>query len=96
MLAPRRPALRGSRQPAPEPDALMPCPPSTDDHITAPPPRPLTMAELDQWVLFGGTWRTVTLDRRRGVVDLCTCAGEAVDRRESSAPDVLARLAAGE
>ncbi|MGI8711589.1 MAG: hypothetical protein ACR2NR_00065 [Solirubrobacteraceae bacterium] len=74
----------------------MPCSSAADDAGARLPGRPLTSAELDQWVLFGGTWRTVAVDDRRGIVELCTCAGEAMDRRESGDPAVIARLRAGE
>jgi hypothetical protein len=71
---------------------MTPPSPPADDADT---PRELTADELDRWVLFGGTWRTVQVDEHRGVVDLCTCAGEAVDRRQSTDSEVMARLRDG-
>jgi hypothetical protein len=58
--------------------------------------RPLTIEELDQWVLFGGTWRTVRVGEGQATVELCTCTGEAVERRETSDPSVIARLPTAE
>jgi hypothetical protein len=54
--------------------------------------RPLTLEELDHWVLFGGTWRAVRVAEGRATIELCTCTSEAVERRETSDPGVLARL----
>ena len=54
--------------------------------------RPLTIEELDHWVLFGGTWRTVRVGEGRATIELCTCTSEAVERRETSDPGVIARL----
>jgi len=52
----------------------------------------LTIAGLDRWVLFGATWRVVDLSPDHATVDLCTCTGETVERRESQDPAVLAYL----
>jgi len=70
-----------------------PSPPADDDAAS---PRELTTDELDRWVEFGGTWRAVAVDERRGVVDLCTCAGEAMDRRQATDPVLIARLQDGD
>jgi hypothetical protein len=59
---------------------------------TGPDHRPLTIEELDRWVLFGGTWRTVRVGEGEATVELCTCTDEAVERRETSDPSVIARL----
>lgn len=53
---------------------------------------PLTAAELEQWLLFGGTVRPVSLTADRAVVDLCTCTGELVERRECDEPAVIDRV----
>lgn len=70
-----------------------PSPPADDDAAS---PRELTTDELDRWVEFGGTWRAVAVDEHCGIVDLCTCAGEAVDRRQSTNPLLIARLQDGD
>jgi hypothetical protein len=59
-------------------------------------PRPLTIEELDHWVLFGGTWRTLQVVEGHATVELCTCTSEAVERRETSDPRVIARLRTAE
>jgi hypothetical protein len=57
---------------------------------------PLTIDELEQWELFGGTWRTLEHGGGHAVVELCACTSEAIDRRQTSDPAVLARLLSGE
>jgi hypothetical protein len=49
----------------------------------------LTIDVLERWVLFGAQWRVVELSDDRAVVDLCTCAGEPVERLESDDPAVI-------
>jgi hypothetical protein len=49
----------------------------------------LTIGDLERWGLFGAEWRVVHLSDRRAIVDLCTCTGERVERRESSDPVVV-------
>ncbi|HEY7621534.1 MAG TPA: hypothetical protein VH834_17275 [Solirubrobacteraceae bacterium] len=49
----------------------------------------LTIDALERWVLFGAQWRVVDLSHERVVVDLCTCAGEAVERLESDDPALV-------
>jgi hypothetical protein len=44
---------------------------------------PLTIDALERWVLFGAQWRLVHLSDERAVVDLFTCTGELLERRES-------------
>ena len=53
---------------------------------------PLTIDGLERWVFFGATWRVVDISRDRAVVDLCSCMGEPVERRESDDPAVIAYL----
>lgn len=52
----------------------------------------LTLDDLERWVLFGAQWRVVELSEERGVVDLCACTGELVERRESDDPGLIAHL----
>lgn len=47
------------------------------------------VSELEDWVLHGATWRPVTIEQRRVVVELCTCSGEPVDRVESNDGNVI-------
>ena len=49
----------------------------------------LTIGDLERWGFFGAEWRVVHLSDRRAIVDLCTCTGEPVERRESSDPVVV-------
>jgi hypothetical protein len=55
-------------------------------------PRPLSVDELERWALFGAQWRVVDCSDERAVVDLCTCTGELVERRETSDPALIAHL----
>ena len=49
----------------------------------------LTMEQLAHWVDCGAGWRVVHLSDERAVVDLCTCTGELVERRESDDPSLI-------
>jgi hypothetical protein len=51
-----------------------------------------TIDALERWVLFGAQWRIVELSSERAVVDLCTCAGEPVERWESDDPTLISYL----
>ena len=64
--------------------------------MSTPHTHPLTFEELERWTLFGGTWRVVALTAGHAEVELCTCSGEGVDRRETGDPRVIERLALGE
>jgi hypothetical protein len=55
---------------------------------------PITVADLSRWEDSGATWRTLELGEQRAVVELCTCYGEAVDRVQSEAPEVIEFLRA--
>jgi hypothetical protein len=57
-------------------------------------PRPLTVAELEQWTAFGACWRPQRLEAERVIVDLCQCTGELVERREAVDPEVVAYVRA--
>lgn len=48
-----------------------------------------TLSELEDWELNGATWRAITLDQRRAVLDLCSCSGERMDRVESTDPALI-------
>ncbi len=53
---------------------------------------PLTIAALERWVLFGAIWRTTEISSEHAIVDLCTCTGELVERRESHDASVIEYL----
>lgn len=54
-------------------------------------PRPqLTMADLTRWEESGAAWRTIDVDDRRAVVELCACTGEPVDVVSGEAPELIA------
>lgn len=53
---------------------------------------PLTIAALERWVLFGAIWRIAEISGRHAIVDLCTCTGELVERRESNDATVIEYL----
>jgi hypothetical protein len=57
-------------------------------------PRPLTIAELEQWVAFGARWRPQRIGEDRAIVDLCQCTGELVERRIAVDPEVIAYVRA--
>jgi hypothetical protein len=61
-----------------------------DDHE---PPRAaraeITVAELEQWVDHGATWRALEVSDDHAVVELCTCYGEPVDVREGAAAELI-------
>jgi hypothetical protein len=56
--------------------------------------RPLTIAELEQWVAFGARWRPQRIGDEQAIVDLCQCTGEFVERREAVDPEVIAYVRA--
>jgi hypothetical protein len=45
---------------------------------------PVTIEELEDWVLFGATWRAIEITDERAIVELCQCTGELVERRETA------------
>ena len=49
----------------------------------------VTIDELRRWELFGARWRVVHLSDEHAVVELCTCAGEPLERRISNDPRVI-------
>jgi hypothetical protein len=56
--------------------------------------RPLTVAELEQWVAFGARWRPWRFEADRVIVDLCQCTGELVERRTAVDHEVIAYVRA--
>jgi hypothetical protein len=52
-------------------------------------PLHVTVDELERWELFGARWRVVHLSDGHAVVELCTCAGEPLERRASDDPRVI-------
>lgn len=56
--------------------------------------RPLTTAELQDWVAFGAHWRPLQIGDDSATVELCQCTGEVVERRTSSDPQTIAYLRA--
>ncbi len=55
-------------------------------------PRPVTIDDLEAWVLSGAHWRVVDISDRRAVVDMCACTGEAMERVESADPAMIGYL----
>ncbi len=52
-------------------------------------PRPVTIDDLESWVLSGVHWRVVDISGKHAVVDMCTCTGEPMERVESADPAVI-------
>lgn len=52
----------------------------------------VTRAELERWTLFGASWRVVRLTDDRVVLDMLSCTGELVERRESSDRELIGWL----
>ena len=48
--------------------------------------------KVQRWEQSGAILRVMSLDRRRAVVELCTCTGERMERLESSDAELLAYL----
>lgn len=57
-------------------------------------PAPLTLAQLERWELFGGTFAAGAVTDGQAVVELRMCTGELVECRRADDPAVLARLEA--
>jgi hypothetical protein len=45
---------------------------------------PLTITAIERWMLFGATWQMVDISNEHAIIDLCSCAGEPVERRETA------------
>ena len=54
--------------------------------------RPVTIDDLESWVLSGAHWRVVDISGDHAVVDMCTCTGEPMERVESADPVVIGYL----
>ncbi len=52
--------------------------------------QPLTIAALERWVLFGAAWTVAEISAEHVLVQLCSCTGEPVERRESRDLTVIA------
>ena len=52
----------------------------------------LSVDVLERWAFFGAHWSVVEISDERAVVDLSTCTGELVERRESDDPALVAYL----
>jgi len=48
--------------------------------------------DLLRWEDHGAVWRAVHVSDAKAIVELCTCAGEPVERIESSDQDLIAFL----
>ena len=51
--------------------------------------RPLTVADLERWRLFGAGCRIAERHGDHAVIELCTCTGELVERHESGDRQVI-------
>lgn len=51
--------------------------------------RPLTIEELERWVMFGARWRPVRIADELALVDLCQCTDELVERRRATDRGVI-------
>jgi hypothetical protein len=47
---------------------------------------------LRRWEDNGAMWRAVHVSDAKAIVELCTCAGEPVERIESDDPDLIRLL----
>lgn len=54
--------------------------------------RPVTIDDLEAWVLSGAHWRVVEISNEHAVVDMCNCTGEPMERVESGDPTVIGYL----
>jgi hypothetical protein len=50
------------------------------------------VAVLERWEHHGASWRALHVSDGRAIVELCTCAGEPVDRIESDDPALIRLL----
>ena len=54
--------------------------------------RPVTIDDLEAWVLSGAHWRVVDISDDHAVVDMCACTGETMERVQSGDPTVIGYL----
>ena len=52
--------------------------------------QPLSIATLERWVVFGAAWTVAEISAEHVLVQLCSCTGEPVERRESRDLAVIA------
>jgi hypothetical protein len=50
---------------------------------------PVTIEDLERWTDHGAAWRPFEVTDERAVIDLCSCTGEAMERVESDAPELI-------
>ena len=57
----------------------------------------VTIEDLERWEDNGAMWRPFEVTEGHALIDLCSCTGEAMERVQSEAEDVieLARARAG-
>ena len=53
---------------------------------------PVTIDDLERWVLYGAHWRVVDISSEHAVVEMCSCMGEPVEQVESDDPAVIGYL----
>jgi hypothetical protein len=49
----------------------------------------VTIEDLKRWEDNGAMWRPFEVTDTRAVIDLCSCTGEAMERVQSDAEDVI-------
>ena len=49
----------------------------------------VTIDDLERWEHNGAIWRPFEVTETRAVIDLCSCTGEAMERVQSDAEDVI-------
>ncbi len=54
--------------------------------------QPVTIADLESWVLSGAHWRVLDISDEHAVVDMCACTGEPMERLASADPAVISYL----
>jgi hypothetical protein len=52
-------------------------------------PPSVTIDDLKRWEDNGAMWRPFEVTDTRAVIDLCSCTGEAMERVQSDADDVI-------
>jgi hypothetical protein len=53
---------------------------------------PLTIDELERWILFGAGWRVLEISSSGAEVEFRACTGEPVERRGTTDPAVIQYL----
>ena len=52
-------------------------------------PPSVTVEDLERWEDGGAMWRPFEVTDGRALIDLCSCTGEAMERVQSDAEDVI-------